>query len=215
MSTVRTLDDLDDVLIEVGAALREPALVVLPTDTVYAVVADAFDPRATAALRGAKGMAPTAPLTVLIRTPQQAAALASDVPEAAERLMASYWPGPLTLLLPVNEDLSWDIGTPTVVAVRMPAESTVLDVVADVGPLACSAAARPADPLPTTAAAARDALGDGVALYVDDGPRDGAVSTVVDLTRDHAVVLREGAVPAADVELVAAGRVDWGDVPSS
>ncbi|HEX6256560.1 MAG TPA: L-threonylcarbamoyladenylate synthase [Euzebyales bacterium] len=214
MSTMRTLDDHDEVLTEIGAVLREPALVVLPTDTVYGVVADAFDPRATASLRSAKRLAPTAPLTVVVRTPRQAAALAADVPEAADRLMASYWPGPLTLVLPVNEDLAWDIGALAVVAVRMPAEVTLLDVVADVGPLVCSSAARPGDPSPTTVAAARDALGDAVELYVDDGPRDGEVSTVVDLTRDHAVVLREGAVPAADVELVAAGRVDWGDVPS-
>jgi L-threonylcarbamoyladenylate synthase len=214
MNTVRTLDDLDEVLTEVGTVLREPDVVVMPTDTVYGIVADAFDPRATAALRSAKRLASTAPLTVLIRTPRQAAALASDVPEAADRLMASYWPGPLTLVLPVNADLGWDIGTPRVVAVRMPAETALLEVVADVGPLACSAASRPADPLPTSLAAARAALGDRVALYVDDGPRDNAVSTIVDLTRARAVVLREGAVPAADVELVAAGRVDWGDAPS-
>jgi tRNA threonylcarbamoyl adenosine modification protein (Sua5/YciO/YrdC/YwlC family) len=211
--SVSTSEDRDAAVTAAVDALREPALVVMPTDTVYGVLADAFDPRATAALRGAKGLAPTAPLTVLIRNPRQVAGLASDVPEAADRLMASYWPGPLTLVLPVTDGLAWDIGTPSVVAVRMPADDLVLDVVAEVGPLVCSAAARPADPLPGTVDAARDALGDGVALYVDDGPRPGGVSTIVDLTRDHAVVLREGAVAADDVELVAAGRVRWGATP--
>ena len=208
-----TSEDRDAAVSAAVDALREPALVVMPTDTVYGVLADAFDPRATAALRGAKGLAPTAPLTVLIRNPRQVAGLASDVPEAADRLMASYWPGPLTLVLPVTDGLAWDIGSPSVVAVRMPAEDLVLDVVAEVGPVVCSVAARPADPLPGTVDAARDALGDGVALYVDDGPRSGGVSTIVDLTRDHAVVLREGGVPADDVELVAAGRVAWGATP--
>lgn len=212
--TIAATEDRDAAVTAAIAALREPALVVMPTDTVYGVLADAFDPRATAALRGAKGLAPTAPLSVLIRNPRQVAGLASDVPEAADRLMASYWPGPLTLVLPVTDGLAWDIGTPSVVAVRMPADDLVLDVVADVGPLVCSAAVRPADALPQTVEAARDALGDGVALYIDDGPRPGGVSTVVDLTRDHAVVLREGAVPTADVELVAAGRVGWGATPN-
>jgi tRNA threonylcarbamoyl adenosine modification protein (Sua5/YciO/YrdC/YwlC family) len=211
--SVSTSEDRDAAVTAAVDALREPALVVMPTDTVYGVFADAFDPRATAALRGAKGLAPTAPLTVLIRNPRQVAGLASDVPEAADRLMASYWPGPLTLVLPVTDGLAWDIGTPSVVAVRMPADDLVLDVVAEVGPLVCSAAARPADPLPGTVDAARDALGDGVALYVDDGQRPGVVSTIVDLTRDHAVVLREGAVAADDVELVVAGRVAWGATP--
>ena len=208
-----TAEDRDAAVTAAVDALREPALVVMPTDTVYGVLADAFDPRATAALRGAKGLAPTAPLTVLIRNPRQVAGLASDVPEAADRLMASYWPGPVTLVLPVTDGLAWDIGTLSVVAVRMPADDLVLDVVADVGPLVCSAAARPPDRLPNTVDMARDALGDGVALYVDDGPRPGGVSTIVDLTRDHAVVLREGAVAADDVELVAAGRVRWGATP--
>lgn len=213
MSTTRTLEDRDDVLAAAGAVLREPGLVVMPTDTVYGVVADAFDPRATAALRRAKRLAPTAPLTVLIRNPRQVAGLAEDVPEAADRLMASYWPGPLTLVLPATDGLSWDIGTSLVVALRMPAEEALLEVVADVGPLVCSAAARPADPVPTSVDEAREALGDHVGLYVDDGPRDAPLSTIVDLTRDHATVLREGAVPATDVELVAAGRVEWGGTP--
>lgn len=209
----RTTDDRDAVLAEAVASLRAPELVVMPTDTVYGLVADAFDPRATVALRSAKRLAPTAPLTVLIRNPRQVAGLAADVPEAADRLMASYWPGPLTLVLPVTDGLAWDIGTPSVVAVRMPADDLLLDVIADVGPLVCSAAARPVDALPTTVDAARAALGDGVALYVDDGPRPGHVSTIVDLTRLHATVLREGVVPAGDVELVAAGRVGWGTTP--
>jgi tRNA A37 threonylcarbamoyladenosine synthetase subunit TsaC/SUA5/YrdC len=64
-----------------------------------------------------------------------------------------------------------------------------------------------------TVQAARAALGDGVALYVDDGARPGGMSTIVDLTRRRATGLREGAVPTEDVELVAAGRVGWGSTP--
>ncbi len=213
MSTVRTLDDRAAVLSETISTLRLPELVVLPTDTVYGVTADAFDAGATAALRTAKGLPPTAPLTVLIRNPRQVVGIASEIPEAADRLMASYWPGPLTIVLPATDGLTWDIGTPSVVALRMPTDDLLLDVIADVGPLVCSAAARHADPLPRTVDDARTSLGDAVVLYVDGGPRTGEVSTIVDLTREHATVLREGAVPAAAVELVAAGRVGWGETP--
>jgi len=213
MSTVRTLEDRTAVRDEVIAALRRPELVVVPTDTVYGVIADAFNPKATKALRDAKGLAPTAPLTVLIRSPRQVSGLVSDVPEAADRLMAAYWPGPLTLVLPAADGLNWDIGTRTEVALRMPTDDLLLEVIADIGPLVCSTAARPADELPHVVDDAVETLGDSVALYVDGGVRDGRWSTIVDLTRDHAMVLREGAVPSDDVELVAAGRVGWGQTP--
>lgn len=214
MSTLRTLDDRAAVLAEVVATLRVPELVVLPTDSVYGVVADAFDARATTALRAAKELAPTAPLTVLIRSPRQVSGLVSDIPEAADRLMASYWPGPLTLVLPATEGLTWDIGTPSAVGLRMPTDELLLEVIADIGPVVCSAAARPVDELSHTVDEARASLGDRVSLYVDGGTRDRVVSTIVDLTGMHATVLREGAVPAADVELVAAGRVGWGQTPT-
>ncbi|CAN5824717.1 hypothetical protein BH23ACT10_BH23ACT10_01620 [soil metagenome] len=213
MATVRTLDDRGAVLSEVIATVRASQLVVVPTDTVYGVVADAFDPTATAALRTAKHLAPTAPLTVLIRNPRQVVGMASEIPEAADRLMASYWPGPLTIILPATDGLTWDIGTPSVVALRMPTDDLLLEVIADIGPLVCSAAVRPVDPLPHSVDEASASLGDQVALFIDGGPRTAEVSTIVDLTGSHATVLREGAIPAADVELVAAGRVGWGMTP--
>jgi tRNA threonylcarbamoyl adenosine modification protein (Sua5/YciO/YrdC/YwlC family) len=213
MSTVRTLDDPAGVRDEVIAALRKPELVVVPTDTVYGVIADAFNPKATTALRDAKELAPTAPLTVLIRSPRQVTGLVSDIPEAADRLMASYWPGPLTLVLSATDGLTWDIGTRTVVALRMPTDELLLSVISDVGPLVCTAAARPAEELPRTVSDAQQALGERVALYVDGGVCSGEWSTIVDLTRDHATVLREGAIAGDDVELVAAGRVGWGQTP--
>jgi tRNA A37 threonylcarbamoyladenosine synthetase subunit TsaC/SUA5/YrdC len=116
-------------------------------------------------------------------------------------------------VLPAADGLSWDIGTRAEVALRMPTDDLLLEVISDVGPLVCSAAARPADELPHAVGDAQEALGDSVALYVDGGVRDGRWSTIVDLTREHATVLREGAVPGDDVELVAAGRVGWGQTP--
>lgn len=213
MRTIATADDRTGARDEIIAMLREQDVAVVPTDTVYGIVADAFRPKATMALRDVKELASSAPLTVLIRSPRQVSGLVSEIPEAADRLMASYWPGPLTLVLAAADGLSWDIGTRTVVALRMPTDELLLDVIADIGPVVCTAATVPAGQPPTTVDDARAVFGDRIGLYVDGGPREARWSTVVDLTREHPAVLREGAIPGADVELVAAGRVGWGQVP--
>ncbi len=194
--------------------LRAGELVVVPTDTVYAVVADAFLGFATQRMFGAKHRGRDVPLSLLLRNPRQVIGLARDVPETAERLMAAYWPGPVSLVLPVQPDMPWDLGAAgDAVGLRMPADDLLLDVAAEIGPLACSAANRRGDPLPTTAEEARRQLGDAVALYVEGGPRPGPPSTVVDCTRGGAEVLREGAIPTEDVRLVADGLLAWGARP--
>lgn len=191
-------------------------LAVVPTDTVYAVVANAFDPDATGKLYRAKQRQRREPLAVIIRTPRQVSGLVSAISEAADRLMASYWPGPLTLVFLATEGLSWQLGeTRGTVAMRMPTDELLLDVASEIGPLACTAANRRGDPPPTTCDQARAQLGEEVALYVDGGERTGPWSTVVDVTGEDAVVLREGALPGADIEAVATGAVGWGERPPS
>ena len=201
------------------AALQAGELVVAPTDTVYAVLADAFDLDATAKLRRLRGTAATSPLTVLLRSPKQLAGLVTEVPLAAERLMAAYWPGPLTLILPDAGAMQWDLGrTDRTVAVRMPLDDVAIELAKAVGPIAFSAAGRAGDPPPVTVAEAQQVLGDEVACYLDTGPRsDRAVSTVVDLTRAEPEVLRVGLLPVEPVLAVASGlldpldAMDWAD----
>jgi L-threonylcarbamoyladenylate synthase len=196
------------------AALRAGNLAVLPTDTVYALCADAFNPAATQRLLGAKRRSRDVPLSVLVRSPRQVTGLVAEVPEAADRLMASYWPGPLTVVLPAVDGLTWDLGdTQGTVALRMPADDLVLSVVGEVGPLACSGANRHDEPLPTTIADARSQLGAVVAVYVDGGLREGLLSTIADATTPDVAVLREGAVPEEHVVRVATGEVGWGERP--
>lgn len=197
-------------------ALREGLLVVLPTDSVYALCADAFSKLGTQRLFGAKRRGRATPLSVLIRSPRQTVGMVQHISEAAERLMAAYWPGPLTLVFNAVEGLSWDLGdTAGTVSLRMPTDDVLLDLIADVGPLAVTSANRRGEPVPPTAAAARRQLGLAVALYVEDGERAGLASTVVDVTRDRAEVLREGAVPADHIRLVAEGGTAWGTRPDA
>ena len=195
-------------------ALQNRQVIVVPTDTSYAVVADAFQTFATQRLFGAKRRGRDVPLSLLIRNPRQVIGLAADVPESAERLMASYWPGLVTIILQSQPDMPWDLGeTQDTVALRMPANDLVLAIAADVGPLACSAANRRGHPPPLTLEDAQLHMGDAVDLYIDGGVLQPGVSTIVDCTRPTAEVLREGRVPATAVLGVATGGVDWGQVP--
>ena len=189
--------------------LRAGELVVLPTDTLYGVAADAFNLDATTALRTVKERDRAVPLPVLVRTPKQLPGFVAAVPAAAERLIAAFWPGPLTLVLALKGGLRWDLGrTDGAVSVRMPLDEVVLELIREVGPLAATAANAPGGASPATAQDARAQLGEGVAAVVDDGPRDAARSTIVDLTRAAPRVLRDGALPTPLVLEVAAGELD-------
>lgn len=191
-------------------ALQRGRLVVLPTDTVYGVAADAFSTAATARLFEVKRRSRRFPLPVLIRSPKQLAGLCTVVPEAAESLMAAYWPGPLTLVVPSEPNLAWDLGDAQgTVAVRMPLDDVTLDVIRNVGPLAVTSANLTGQPPAATGEAAEQQLGDGVEVYVDDGPRRGRPpSTVVDLTRAVPAILREGAIDGEQALAVARGELD-------
>lgn len=195
-------------------ALRAGKLVVAPTDTAYAVLADAFQPLATRRVFEAKGRTRHVPLPVVIRSPRQAVGLVEGIPEPAERLMASYWPGPLTLVLPAAEGLTWDLGESRgTVMLRMPADELITSLVQEIGPLVCTGANRAGMAVPRTAAEAAGQLGDAVAVVIDGGTREAALSTVVDTSGERVTVLREGAVSEDDIVDVATGAVGWGMRP--
>lgn len=211
MSEVLDVGDDPSAAVEAAAAaLRRGAVVVLPTDTVYGVAADAFASAATARIFEIKRRDRSQPLPVLVRGPKQLAGLVTSVPEAADRLMAAYWPGPLTLVVASDPNLAWDIGEAEgTVAVRMPLEEVTLDVIRAVGPLAVTSANVSGQPPATDVAAARTQLGDGVAVYLDAGPRtELRPSTIVDLTRTEPHVLRDGDLERDEVLAVARGEVD-------
>jgi len=196
-------------------ALRDGLLVVVPTDSVYALVADAFSKAATQRMFGAKRRGRSVPLPVVIRSQRQTTGLVEDIPEFAERLMAAYWPGPVTLVFAAAEGLTWDVGDAKgTVSLRMPTDDFLLGLVGAIGPLAVTSANRKGQPVPTTAQQAQELLGQSAAVYIDGGERRGATSTIVDVTRDRAHVLSEGAVSAADIEAVATGATPWGQRPA-
>jgi L-threonylcarbamoyladenylate synthase len=169
---------------EARAAISRGDLIVMPTDTVYGIAADAFQPMAVRRLLMAKGRGPDAPPPVLVPTRDTLEALAETVPQAVLTLTERFWPGALTVILPARATLAWDLGdTGGTVALRMPDDRIALELLAETGPLAVSSANLTGQPPATTAEDALEQLGEVIDVYLDNGPTPGPVpSTIVDAT---------------------------------
>lgn len=185
-------------------AVRNGQLIVLPTDTVYGVGADAFDPAAVRALLTAKGRGREMPPPVLIANASTVDALATGLPAYARALIEKFWPGPLTIVARQQASLQWDLGdTRGTVAIRMPDHDVALQILERTGPLAVSSANRTGLPAAITADTAEEMLGDSVEVIVDDGLSPGGeASTIVDVTGDHGRILRPGALSLDDLNRV-------------
>jgi len=178
-------------------AARAGELIVLPTDTVYGIGADAFIPASVTTMLAAKGRGRNMPPPVLIGTSRAAAALVDDLGVFGQALIDEFWPGALTLVFRASPTLAWDLGeTKGTVALRMPLHPVALDVLRQTGPMAVSSANRTGQPAATTAAEAESQLGEAVSVYLDGGPcTDNVPSTILDLTGTVPTLLRTGAVP--------------------
>lgn len=179
-------------------AVHRGELVVLPTDTVYGVGADAFSPPAVSELLAAKGRGRDMPVPVLVGSWQAVEGLVLYLPPLARELIETFWPGGLTLILRHAPSLAWDLGDARgTVAVRMPLHRVAIELLEQTGPLAVSSANRSGRPPATTAAEAMEQLGEAVAVYLDGGPSGEPVaSTIVDLTAETPRLVRSGAVEA-------------------
>jgi tRNA threonylcarbamoyl adenosine modification protein (Sua5/YciO/YrdC/YwlC family) len=194
-------DCSDDMEREAGikvaaSAVRRGALVVMPTDTVYGIGADAFSPEAVGKLLRAKGRGRDMPVPVLVASRDALYAVADRLPEEARQLVDAFWPGALTLVLRHTPHLAWDLGDARgTVAVRMPDHPIALDVLRETGPMAVSSANRSGMPAALDAEQAQKELGDSVDVYLDGGPCAGSEpSTIVDVTGGTPRVLRRGAI---------------------
>ncbi len=200
-----------DAIPKAAAGVREGGLVVLPTDTLYGIGADAFSPEAVRALLAAKGRGSDMPPPVLVPDARTVDGLATEVPDYARALVAAFWPGPLTIVLRAQPSLMWDLGeTGGTVALRMPDDPVALELLREVGPMAVSSANRTGYPASRTVVEAASQLGAAVEFYLDGGPVTGGLaSTIVDCTRDEPVFLRVGAIAEADVmDVVERARAD-------
>jgi len=189
---------------EAASAVRRGELVVLPTDTVYGVGADAFSSEAVTDLLEAKGRGRSMPTPVLIGSPNTLHGLVTDFSEMAWELVDAFWPGALTLVAKHQPSLQWDLGdTRGTVAVRMPLHPVAIELLTEVGPMAVSSANLTGHASPEDCDAAQEMLGDSVSVYLDGGPTPGIVpSSIVDVTGKVPVLLRAGALSAEELRKV-------------
>ncbi|RFA14534.1 threonylcarbamoyl-AMP synthase [Subtercola boreus] len=203
------------------AAISRGELVVIPTDTVYGLAADAFDPRAVQRLLDAKGRTRQSPPPVLIPDVRTLEALAESLSPAARELTTAFWPGGLTIVVKARSSLMWDLGeTHGTVALRQPNGPLALELLAETGPLAVSSANLTGQPAAASAAEALGMLGESVSVYLDSGhpEADSAASssivalpsTIVDATHPEEVrIIREGAIPSSEIRrIVGAALID-------
>jgi len=188
------------------AAVRRGDLVMIPTESVYALATDAFSMRGVAALREAKGYDGDVPLPIMVGSRSTIAGIASRVSDDARSLMEAFWPGPLTLLLTPQPTLAWDHPEGAPLTVRMPMHPVALALLAATGPLVVTSANLPGLSAPTTVDDALSQVGDAAALALDAGPlaldpaslmgNVGLPSSVVDTTVNPPRIVRTGALDA-------------------
>lgn len=200
-----TTDEERETAIDAAAtAIRQGRLIVLPTDTVYGIAADAFSPDAVQSLLAAKGRGREMPPPVLVSAATTLDALAVGIPSYARALVEEFWPGALTIVCRQQSSLQWDLGeTRGTVAVRMPDDEVALAVLERTGPLAVSSANLSGRPAARDADEAEAMLGDSVEVIVDAGTTLGAeASTVVDCTGSEGRILRRGAISLDELNAV-------------
>ncbi|GIX47990.1 MAG: threonylcarbamoyl-AMP synthase [Candidatus Tectimicrobiota bacterium] len=194
-----------ETLARAAALLREGQLVAFPTETVYGLGADAGNVQAVARLFAVKRRPAFDPLIVHLAAPAWVETVCQDVDVRARRLMAAFWPGPLTLVLPKRDTVPDLVtaGLPTV-AVRMPAHPVALALISQAGRPIAAPSANPFGYLsPTTAEHVYAQLGEEVALILDGGPCPvGVESTILDLSGPEPELLRAGGVPVEELARV-------------
>lgn len=210
-------------------ALASDECVVMPTDTVYGIAANAFSAAAVQGLLEAKGRNRTMPPPVLIAHSGVLDGLADQVSDEARALAQAFWPGGLTLICHAQPSLQWDLGeTQGTVALRVPDDDVARELLTESGPLAVSSANRTGLPAATTVDQAREMLQEKVSVYLDAGPR-GKVSaggsaahpvvtrapqssTIVDCTGDTPLVVRDGAITLSQLREVVPSVIGTGGV---
>lgn len=185
-------------------AVTAGSLVVLPTDTLYGIGADAFNSGAVVSLLEAKGRGRDMPVPVLVGSWSTIDGLVSVVSPKTRSLIEAFWPGGLTLVVEHAQSLAWDLGEARgTVAIRMPLHPVALELLAQTGPMAVSSANRTSLPPATTIGQAYDQLGESVSVYLDGGDIPlGDASTILDMTAEVPLVLREGAVSRTALQSV-------------
>jgi L-threonylcarbamoyladenylate synthase len=175
--------------------LLSGGLVAFPTDTVYGVGALVFDEKTVESIYAAKERPVEKAIPVLIGDAVDLNQVADEIPMPAARLIARFWPGPLTVLVPKKSSLPTVVSANSTVGVRVPDHELARSLLRLAGPMAVTSANISSQPSPTTAEEVLTQLGSRIAMILDGGRTPGGVpSTLVDCTGDEIQILREGPI---------------------
>ncbi len=190
--------DLPGTITQAAAEARAGNLIVIPTDTLYGLACDAFNPAAVRTLYAAKQRPFSKPIPILLADSRDLDRVVRAVPDMARSLINQFWPGPLTLLLPKHPDLPAEISNNDSVAVRIPDSRVGREIIrAAGGALAVTSANLSGQAPAETAVDALNQLAGWVTAVVDDGPSPhAAASTILDCTGHQLKLLREGPISA-------------------
>ncbi|MCT2338611.1 L-threonylcarbamoyladenylate synthase [Corynebacterium sp. p3-SID1056] len=179
-------------------AVQAGRCIVLPTDTVYGIGADAFNNDAVASLLATKRRGPDMPVPVLVGSWTTIQGLVREFSDTAKTLVEAFWPGGLSIVVPEAPSLPWNLGdTRGTVLLRMPNQPLALELLQRTGPMAVSSANISGNPPALNAANAKQQFGDAVGIYLDGGDaKVGEPSTIVDISGPQPVILREAAISA-------------------
>jgi L-threonylcarbamoyladenylate synthase len=192
-----------------ASAARRGDLVLVPTESSYALATDAFSTRGARALRLAKGQGSHVPLPVLVPSMTTVGGIAAAVSDDARALMTAFWPGSLTILLTPQPTLAWEVPSGAPLAVRMPLHPILLALLDATGPLVATAANGVGMSPPLTVDEAIAQLGEVAAVALDAGSLINApASTIIDATSGPIVVRRHGGVSVSDLRDICPDLVD-------
>jgi tRNA threonylcarbamoyl adenosine modification protein (Sua5/YciO/YrdC/YwlC family) len=209
---LRSAEDRRDVVHRAVQALAEGGLVAFPTETVYGLAASALDEAAVSRLVASKDRTAVKPLTLAIKSADEARDYAPDMSPLAQRLARRCWPGPITLVVDgthpeslvrqLPPKVQQAVSPAQSIGLRVPGHQVILDVLRMLaGPLTLTSANRAGMPEAATAHEIVDAFGGEISLVVDDGPcRFGQPSSVVRVKNDEYEILRAGVVPERTIK---------------
>jgi len=202
-----TPGEREHVITAASSAVKRGDLVLLPTESAYALVTDPFSARGLAALRAVKGQSHDSPLSLMVPSAATVSGIAMGVNASVQALMQAFWPGALTLLLRPQPTLAWDLPAELPIAVRMPLHPLMLAVLDRCGPLAVTTANAPGHPAPLAIEQAVEQLGECASVAVDAGELEAAElpSTVLDMSGLDPTVLRHGSLPVSELQQVVPG----------
>ena len=190
------------------AAVKNGGLAVIPTDTSYAVICDAFNIGAITKLRIAKNQNSDIALPIAAASIETIRGVA-NFSTIANDLASALWPGPLTVLTAAQSSLSWKIGQAgSALAVRVPHHVVAQAVLSGIGPTVMTGAQLAGQAAVQTVEQAQEALLDVVDVYLDGGPLSPRISTVIDATTDHIRLIRKGELSLAQVREVMPSVID-------